>query len=53
MIHVLNNLTSDYDLQIALLERKIGDVANPLTVGEIRTELGFRHCLLYLTVEHY
>jgi hypothetical protein len=35
MIHVLNNLTSDYDLQVALLERRIGDVEQPLTVSEI------------------
>jgi gag-polypeptide of LTR copia-type len=35
MIHVLNNLTSVYDLQVALLERKIGDVEQALTVSEI------------------
>jgi hypothetical protein len=39
MIHVLSNLTSDYDLQVALLERRIGDVEQPLTVTEIRPEL--------------
>jgi gag-polypeptide of LTR copia-type len=42
MIHVLNNLTSDYDLQVALLERRIGDVEQPLTVSEIRAELSLR-----------
>jgi hypothetical protein len=40
MIHVLNNLTSDYDLQLALMERKVGDTEKPLTVQEIRSELG-------------
>jgi hypothetical protein len=25
MIHILNNLTSDYDLQLALMERRVGD----------------------------
>jgi hypothetical protein len=25
MIHVLNNLTPDYDLQLALMEKRIGD----------------------------
>jgi hypothetical protein len=25
MIHVLNNLTADYDLQLALLQKRIGD----------------------------
>jgi hypothetical protein len=38
MIHVLNNLTTDYDLQVALLER-IGDVEQPLIVIEIRAEM--------------
>jgi hypothetical protein len=42
MIHVLNNLKSDYDLQVALLERRIGDVEQPLTVSEIRAELSLR-----------
>jgi hypothetical protein len=39
MIHVLNNLTSDYDLQLALMKKRIGDNEKPLTVEEIRTEL--------------
>jgi hypothetical protein len=39
MIHVLNNLTSDYDLQLALMEKRIGDREKPLTVGEIRADL--------------
>jgi gag-polypeptide of LTR copia-type/Zinc knuckle len=42
MIHVLNNLTADYDLQVALLERRIGDVEQPLTISEIRAELSLR-----------
>jgi hypothetical protein len=41
MIDVLNNLTSDY-VQVALLERRIGDVEQPLTVSEIRAELSLR-----------
>jgi hypothetical protein len=32
MIHILNNLTSDYDLQLALMERRVGDADKPLTV---------------------
>ena len=43
MIHILNNLTPDYDLQVALLERRVGDVDNPLTVQEIRSELSLRY----------
>jgi hypothetical protein len=25
MIHILNNMTSDYDLQLALMEKRIND----------------------------
>jgi hypothetical protein len=32
MIHTLNNLTSDYDLQLAMMERRVGDIEKPLTV---------------------
>jgi hypothetical protein len=42
MIHILNNLTADCGLQLALLERRIGDKKNPLTVEEIRAELSLR-----------
>jgi gag-polypeptide of LTR copia-type len=42
MIHVLNNLTADYDLQLALLEKRIGDKERPLTVDEIRAKLSLR-----------
>ncbi len=42
MIHVLNNLTADYNLQLALLEKRIGDKERPLTVYEIRAELSLR-----------
>jgi gag-polypeptide of LTR copia-type len=42
LIHILNNLTSDYDLQLALMERKIGINENPLTVKDIRAELSLR-----------
>ena len=33
MIHVLNNLTSDYDLQLALMEKRVGDAEKPLNSG--------------------
>jgi hypothetical protein len=42
MIHILNNLTSDYDLQLALMERRVGDADTPLTVEEVRGELNLR-----------
>jgi hypothetical protein len=42
MIHKLNNLTSDYDVQFALMERKVSDGDKPLTVEEVRGELNRR-----------
>jgi hypothetical protein len=42
MIHILNNLTSDYDLQLALMERRVGDDDKALTVEEVREKLNLR-----------
>jgi hypothetical protein len=42
MIHILNNLTSDYNLQLALMERRVGNADKPLTVEEVRGELNLR-----------
>jgi hypothetical protein len=42
MIHVLNNLQPDYDLQVALLERRVGDEKGLLSDSEIRSELSLR-----------
>jgi hypothetical protein len=39
MIHISNNLTAEYDLQLALLEKRIEDKERPLTVHETRAEL--------------
>jgi hypothetical protein len=39
---VLNNLSTEYDLQLALLEERIGDKDKPLTIEEIRAELSLR-----------
>jgi hypothetical protein len=39
MINVLNNLPTEYDLQLALLEERIGDKDKPLTAKEITAEL--------------
>jgi gag-polypeptide of LTR copia-type len=43
MIHILNNLNSDYELQLAMMERRVGDIEKPLTVEEIRGELSLRY----------
>jgi gag-polypeptide of LTR copia-type/Zinc knuckle len=42
MIHVLNNLTTDYDLQLALMEKRVGDSEKLLSIEEIKAELGLR-----------
>jgi hypothetical protein len=39
IIQVLNYLTSDYESQLALMERRVGDNKNPSTVDEIIAEL--------------
>jgi hypothetical protein len=36
MIHVRNNLTSDYELQMVLLEKRIANKENPLEVEKSR-----------------
>jgi hypothetical protein len=36
MIHVLNNLTSDYELQMVILDKRIRNKKNPLEVDELR-----------------
>jgi hypothetical protein len=42
MVHMLNNLPTNYDLQRALLEKRIEDKERDLTVEEIRAELSLR-----------
>jgi hypothetical protein len=42
MTHILNNLTSDYDLQLALMERGVGDADKPLRVEGDRREFNLR-----------
>jgi hypothetical protein len=39
MIHVMNNLNTDYDLQLALMEKRVGDSEKPLSIEEIKAEL--------------
>jgi hypothetical protein len=42
MIHVLNNLPTEYNLQLALLEKRIGDTDKQLAFEEIRACLSLR-----------
>jgi hypothetical protein len=39
MVHVLNNLSTDYNLQLALSEKRIGDKNKSVSVEKIRVEL--------------
>jgi hypothetical protein len=38
----MDNLTSDYDLQLVLMDRRMGNTDKPLTVEEVRGELNLR-----------
>jgi hypothetical protein len=42
ILHILNNMTEDYDLQLAMMEKKVMDKSNPLTIDEIRDDLNLR-----------
>jgi hypothetical protein len=39
IVQVLNSLTSDYELQMLLLEKQIGNKDNPLSIEELKEEL--------------
>jgi hypothetical protein len=42
ILHILNNMTEDYDLQLAMMEKRVTDKSNPLTTNEIRDDLNLR-----------
>jgi hypothetical protein len=42
MIHLLNEISSDYGLQLALTEKRVGEDKRPLTVEKIKSELRLR-----------
>jgi hypothetical protein len=42
ILHILNNMTEDYDLQVAMMEKRVTDKSNPLTIDEIRDDLNLR-----------
>jgi hypothetical protein len=41
-LHMLNNMTDDYDLQLAMMEKRVTDNYNPLTVNKTRDGLNLR-----------
>jgi parvulin-like peptidyl-prolyl isomerase len=42
ILHIVNNMTEDYDLPLAVMEKRITDERNPLTIDEIRDNLNLR-----------
>jgi hypothetical protein len=38
ILHILNNMKDDYDLQLAMMEKRVTDKSNPLTTDEIRDD---------------
>jgi hypothetical protein len=43
MIQVLNSLTVDYELQILLLEKRIGSKDNPFSIGKLMEKLKIQY----------
>ena len=43
LIQVLNSLTNDYELQMILMEKRIGDKMNPLSIDELNEDLKLRY----------
>jgi hypothetical protein len=42
ILHILNNMTEDYDLQLAMMEKQVTDKSNPLTIDKILDYLNLR-----------
>jgi len=39
IVHILNNLTDNYKVQLSKLEEKLGSMTNPLMIDDVRAEL--------------
>jgi hypothetical protein len=42
ILHILINMTSDCDLQLAMMEKCVNDKFNPITIDENRENLNLR-----------
>ena len=42
LVQVLNSLTGDYELQMILMEKRIGNKENPLSIDELKEDLNLR-----------
>jgi hypothetical protein len=47
MVQVLNSLTSDFELQMLLLEKRIGSKEHPLNIDELKEELSLSYERLF------
>jgi len=46
MIHVLNGLPPEYEVQVSKLEERFGSTSNPLTIQDMRNELNLKFARL-------
>jgi hypothetical protein len=53
IVQVLNSLTSDYELQMLLLEKQVGNKDNPFSIEDLKEELSlqFERMALYLQLK--
>jgi hypothetical protein len=42
ILHILNNMTDDYDLKLAMMEKRVTDKSNPLTINKIQDNSNLR-----------
>jgi Zinc knuckle len=42
ILHILNNMTADYSSQLDMMEKRLNDKKNPLTVDGIRDDLNLK-----------
>jgi hypothetical protein len=42
ILHIFNIMTEDYDLQLAMMEKRVTGKSNPLTIDKIRDDLNIR-----------
>jgi len=49
LIHVLNNLPSEYEVQVSKLEDKLGSAMNALTIEDVRNELNLKYARMKRT----
>ena len=52
LMHLINNLTQEYEYTVALVEKRLDDVQNPLTLEELRADLNLRFERLGLRSKH-